>query len=138
LDRNDGRILWEQTAWSGAPEPTHEMNGWASATCATDGNLVFAFFGRGGGLHCYTVNGDHVWSKPLGQFEGPWGTAASPLLVGNLVVQNCDADVDAYIVALDKQTGKQVWKTDRPNHRGWSTPVLVRTEQRDEIVVNDW
>src|SRR5687768_4706183 len=44
----DGRILWEHTAWTGEPEKTHDMNGWASATCATDGEVVVAFFGKGG------------------------------------------------------------------------------------------
>src|SRR5690606_21216749 len=76
VDRNDGRILWQRIAWTGEPEPTHKMNGWASSTCVTDGERVYAFFGRGGGLFCYTVDGDLVWSKALGQFEGPWGTAA--------------------------------------------------------------
>ena len=50
------------------------MNGWASATCVTDGEIVVAFFGRGG-LHAYTVDGKPLWSHDLGQFEGPWGTS---------------------------------------------------------------
>jgi outer membrane protein assembly factor BamB len=136
VDRNNGTILWQHVAWSGQPEPSHEMNGWASATCATDGQRVYAFFGRGGGLHCYTVEGTHLWSRDLGQFTGPWGTAASPLLVGKLVIQNCDADENAYIVAFDKESGEEVWKVKRPNHRGWSSPILVNTGERDEVVVN--
>ena len=136
LDRNNGTILWQQIAWRGEPEPTHEMNGWASATCATDGDRVYAFFGRGGGLHCYTVEGTHLWSRDLGKFVGPWGTAASPLLVGKLVIQNCDADENAYIVAFDKESGEEVWKVKRPNHRGWSSPILVNGGEREEVIVN--
>ena len=136
VDRRNGRILWEQIAWQGDPEPTHNMNGWASASCTTDGERVYAFFGKGGGLHCYSVGGSHVWSRDLGLFEGPWGTAASPLLVGDTVVQNCDSDQNAYLVALDRQTGQEIWKTNRPDHRGWSTPVLISAEGRNEIVVN--
>jgi outer membrane protein assembly factor BamB len=136
VDRNNGDIRWQHVAWSGQPEPSHEMNGWASATCATDGQRVYAFFGRGGGLHCYTVEGTHLWSRDLGQLTGPWGTAASPLLVGKLVIQNCDADENAYIVAFDKESGEEVWKVNRPNHRGWSSPILVNTGERDEVVVN--
>jgi len=136
IDRNDGRILWEKVAWTGTPEPSHRDNGWAAATCVTDGERVYAFFGHGGGLFCYTVDGKLVWNKPLGEFKGPWGTAASPVLVGDLVIQNCDADADAYIIALDKKTGKQVWRTPRDNFRGWSTPILVKTEKRDELVLN--
>lgn len=136
LSRADGAILWERVAWTGEPEKSHDMNGWASATCATDGERVYAFFGRGGGLFCYTIDGERVWSRDLGWFEGPWGTAASPLLVGDMVIQNCDSDQDAYIIALDKKTGNEIWNTKRPDHRGWSSPILIRSEGRDEIVVN--
>jgi len=136
LNRNDGRTLWEKTAWTGEPESLHKMNTWASPTCATDGERVYAFFGRGGGIFCYSLDGELVWSKELGTFEGPWGTAASPLLVGNLVIQNCDADKDAYIVGLDKKTGQEVWRTPRDNFRGWSTPILVKVGDHEEVVVN--
>jgi outer membrane protein assembly factor BamB len=137
LDRKTGKVLWEQVAWTGTPEMSHAMNGWASATCATDGERVVAFFGKGG-LHCYTVEGKPLWSRDLGPFEGPWGTAASPVIVGNLVVQNCDAEKEASLVALDKQTGQTVWRTPReaPDRGGWSTPVLVRAGGREELVLN--
>ena len=88
VDRRNGKIIWQETVWTGTPEKTHTMNGWASATCATDGERVVAFFGRGG-LHCFDVAGKKLWSKDLGTFEGPWGTGASPLIVDNLVIQNC-------------------------------------------------
>jgi outer membrane protein assembly factor BamB len=58
------------------------------------------------------------------------------VLVGDLVIQNCDSDVDAYIVGLDKKTGKTVWRTARPDNRGWSTPVLVTANGRQELAVN--
>lgn len=135
VSRKTGELLWQQSAWKGEPEPTHVMNGWASATCATDGEVVFAFFGRGG-LHAYKVTGEHLWSKNLGIFESPWGTSACPVLVDNMVVQNCDADTNAHITALDKQTGKEIWRTKRRDHRGWSTPILFDTGKRRELVVN--
>jgi outer membrane protein assembly factor BamB len=137
VDRLKGGILWQQEAWSGDPEKSHAMNGWASATCATDGERVIAFFGKGG-LHCYTVEGKLLWSRDLGAFAGAWGTSACPILVGDLVIQNCDALKDAFLVALDKRTGKTVWKTPRavPEKGGWSTPVLVTTAQRKELVLN--
>lgn len=135
VDRDNGRILWQQAAWTGEPEETHEYNGFASATCVTDGERVYAFFGKGG-LHCYTVDGEHMWSRNLGPFVGPWGAAASPVLVGDLVVQNCDADADARIVALDKHTGTPVWSTPRDDVRSWSTPVIVHSGGRRELVVN--
>jgi len=136
LDRYSGKVLWEQLVWTGNPERIHPMNSWASATCATDGRYVFAFFGKGGGLFCYTVDGKPVWEKSLGEFVGPWGTAACPVLVGDLVIQNCDADENAFIAAFDKKTGKEIWNIKRDDFRGWSTPVLIHHKDRDELVVN--
>src|SRR5262245_35998126 len=91
LSTRDGKPQWKHTAWEGEPEKSHEMNGWASATCVTDGEVVVAFFGKGG-LHAYSVDGKHLWSRDLGVFESPWGTAACPILYGNLVIQNGDSD----------------------------------------------
>ena len=135
VDRKTGQVAWKETAWKGTPEPIHNMNGWASATCVTDGEVVVAFFGRGG-IHAYTVAGKPLWSHDLGKFEGPWGTSACPIMTGDMVVQNCDADSDAYIRAFNKQSGKEVWKTRRRDHRGWSTPIIVESGTRREIVVN--
>jgi outer membrane protein assembly factor BamB len=111
------------------------MNLYASATCATDGERVVAFFGRGG-LHCFDAEGKRLWSRDLGPFAGPWGTAASPVIVGELVIQNCDAENDAYLLAVNKQTGETVWQTPRPKVRGWCTPVLIEAAGRTELVVN--
>lgn len=138
VDRNNGKILWEQVAWKGEPEKSHPMNGWASATCGTDGEGVYAFFGKGG-LHGYSVEGKHLWSrKDLGTFEGPWGTAACPILFGDLVIQNCDAADKAYLLAVDRKSGKTVWQTPRetPLKGGWSTPILIKGDGWQELVLN--
>jgi outer membrane protein assembly factor BamB len=136
VDRRDGRLLWEHVAWTGEPEKSHVMNGHASATCATNGKVVVAFFGRGG-LHGYTLDGKHLWSRDLGQFDGPWGTAASPIFYGDLVIQNCDSESpEASLLAVDHRTGETVWNTPRKVIRGWSTPILIQANERDELVIN--
>ncbi len=137
VDRQNGKIVWQETVWTGEPEKTHAMNGWASATCATNGEHVVAFFGRGG-LHCFDVAGKKLWSKDLGTFEGPWGTGASPLIVDNLVLQNCEAEEQASLTAFDIQTGEVAWKTPRdiPQRGGWSSPVLLSDGKRREVVLN--
>lgn len=135
LDLADGKPLWEQVAWTGDPEKSHGMNGWASATCVTDGEIVAAFFGKGG-LHAYTVDGKHLWSRDLGTFESPWGTAACPVIVGPLVIQNGDSDAGAFIEAFDRKSGKTVWRRARPDHRGWSTPVPVQFHGQTQLVLN--
>lgn len=136
-DRASGKLLWQQQVeLKGEPERLHKMNSFASATCVTDGELVIAFFGRAG-LHCYSIDGQHLWSRNLGEFEtNPWGTAACPVLVGDLVIQNCDNDTNARLEAFHKRTGELAWSTQRPNARGWSTPVLVHAGQRQELLLN--
>ncbi|HWB14300.1 MAG TPA: PQQ-binding-like beta-propeller repeat protein [Pirellulales bacterium] len=136
LDRASGELLWKQTVeFAGRPEELHKMNTFASPTCVTDGEVVVAFFGRAG-LHAYSLDGTHLWSKELGQFNNPWGVGASPVIVGDLVIQNGDADSDAFLAAYDKRTGETVWNVPRPNHRGWSTPILLDVAGRQELVLN--
>ena len=136
VDRNSGKLLWEHTAWTGPPGQSHSMNGWASASCATDGKHVYAFFAEGGGIHCYSPDGKPVWHKEIGTWDNRWGSASCPVLSGDAVIQVCDSDNNAFITALDRRSGKEIWKTKRDNFRGWSTPILVRAGDREELVVN--
>lgn len=135
LERKSGEIVWQKSVWKGTPEPSHTMNGWASSSCVTDGEHVWAFFGKGGGLFCFTVDGEQVWNKPLGEFPGPWGTAASPILVGELLIQNCDSDGEGFLLAVEKTTGKKVWSVDREKQRGWSSPIIIEAAGRQELVI---
>jgi outer membrane protein assembly factor BamB len=98
---------------------------------------VYASFGKGG-LHCYTVDGKHVWSRELGKFfsKTKRGTASSPILHDNLVIWNGDSESDPFLFGLDKLTGETVWKADRPAKEGYSTPILVDVSWHTELVLN--
>ncbi len=137
FDARDGRLLWEKTIKCDAPGKTHRMNSFATPTCATDGERVVAFFGRAG-IHCFDLDGKPLWSQSLGEFPGDWGIAASPIFVGDRVIQNCDTKGASSLVALDKKTGKILWRTSRGEKPmgGWSTPIEVRTGTRSEVVIN--
>jgi outer membrane protein assembly factor BamB len=137
LDRNSGVVVWQQVASVGKAEVTHNMNGYASATCATDGERMVAFFGRGG-IHTYDMHGKKLWSRDLGTFPGPWGTAASPIIVDDKIIQNCDAQGGSFLIALDKKTGETVWKTSRGQmpRGGWSTPLVIDAGSRRELILN--
>ncbi|MFA7006606.1 MAG: PQQ-binding-like beta-propeller repeat protein [Verrucomicrobiia bacterium] len=137
LDARSGKLLWEKSILCAAPGKSHNMNGFATPTCLTDGERVIAFFGRGG-IHCFDLNGKLLWSQSLGEFAGPWGSAASPVFAGNLVIQNCDAQGESFIAALDKKTGKIAWRTPRGEKPmgGWSTPIEIQAGKRSELVVN--
>ncbi len=95
IDRNDGKILWEETVKCDKPEVIHKMNSHATPTCATDGEHVVAFFGPGG-LHCFDLDGKKLWSRDVGDFPGDWGIAASPVILGQIVVQNARTSFHCY------------------------------------------
>lgn len=128
-DRTSGRQLWQAPAGQ-ARGRTHPKNGYASASVATDGQRIFAFFGAAG-LFCFDFNGQLQWQADLGDLDHQWGLAASPVLFDRLVIQLCDSQRESYLAAFDKTTGQQVWRTERPSSGCWSTPVLVSAE-RDE------
>ena len=137
LSRADGRVLWRRVASTGSPEPLHDMNSFATSTCASDGERVVAFLGPGG-IHCFSTEGKMLWSRDLGSFPGGWGTAGSPVFLGKTVVQNCDAQGKSSLVALDARSGEVVWRTERVEkpRGGWSTPIVIDTGERRELVMN--
>lgn len=137
LQRETGKILWERAVAVERPEVIHKMNTFASSTCVTDGERVIAFFGAGG-LHCFDLDGKPQWSRALGRFPGPWGVAASPIVAGDLVIQNCDAEGPCSVVALNKKTGEPVWTTPRAEAErgGWSTPIVIDAGGRRELVLS--
>ena len=137
IDRNTGKVQWRRVLATGEGESLHKMNSYATPSCATDGEQVVAFFGNGG-LHSCKVTGEKEWSLELGKFPGPWGTGGSPVLLGDMLIQNCDALGEAYLLAVDKKTGKQLWRTRRRElpRGGWSTPFLIDTGKRKELVLN--
>ena len=99
--------------------------------------VEFVGFGPAG-IHCYDMEGEKLWSKDLGQFPGDWGVAASPVILGDQVIQNCDAIGPSRLVSLDKATGNIIWETKREDkpRGGWSTPVFIETKGPPQLVLN--
>jgi outer membrane protein assembly factor BamB len=136
VDRRSGKILWQNQAPRDRVEKLDSRNHPASPSAATDGNVV-AFFFADYGLLAYDVNGTELWRKPLGPFNNVYGMGASPFIVDDLVVLNCDQNLGSFIVAFDKKTGKERWRTPRPEaHSGHSTPIVYKPpEGGTQIVV---
>jgi outer membrane protein assembly factor BamB len=144
LDKRTGKILWERVAHEGVPrEKRHMKSTYASATPATDGRIVVAWFGSQG-VFAYDVNGRLLWKVDLGRlnlgaYDIPtyeWGTASSPIIWNNLVILQCDTQDDSLLLALDADTGKQVWKADRNELPSWGTPTIAQTSAGPELVTN--
>lgn len=137
LDRDSGKILWEQTAFEGPiSDDRHKKNTYASSTPATDGYRVYAFFGAEG-LYAYDFKGKLAWKFDPGKLPNfGMGPGASPILYENLVILQCDIEDGkrSYIVALDNRNGKEVWRAERKAHATWSTPIIVKGSRRTELI----
>lgn len=89
---------------------------------------MVAFFAEFG-LIAYSADGKDRWNVPLGPFKNFYGMAASPILAGGMVVQVCDQQSGSYLLAVDRKTGRQRWKTARPAlDIGWATPMVFRSQ----------
>src|SRR5262249_6961348 len=118
LDRRTGKIKWERTVVSSPLEKKHKEKSRSSGTPATDGQRVYVAFLDVDKMTvvCYDVDGKELWRESPGPFKSVHGFCTSPVLHKNLVILNGDADhKDSFLVALDKITGKQVWRVERPN-----------------------
>ena len=135
FSREGGALLWDTEVPSGTVEHTHEKNTHASATPTTDGERVYASFGSRG-VVAVNLDGTLAWHRDLGRITNYHGTAGSPLLYGDLLITYQDQRSGAFIAALDKRTGENVWRTERQASVGWGSPVAIHVDDHDEIIVS--
>ncbi len=141
IDAATGKILWDKTSKPVLPETGYDagrvdLHGYASATPATDGEAVYVFFGKSG-VWKYDLDGKTLWKAGVGTGldRHNWGSAASPILYKNLLIVNASVESKS-IRALDKATGKEVWRFD-DILSSWSTPLVVTTADggRELVVI---
>ena len=137
--RADGKKLWETFIPQSGVEYVHYKNGFASATPTTDGQLVYASFGRHG-LFAFDFNGKIAWQHKFGIIDNYHGPAGSPVLYKDRIFIFQDANPapgqTAFVGAFDKATGKPIWQTPRRESVGWGTAVVINTGERDELIVS--
>ena len=137
IDASSGQLLWQRIAYDGLmADDRHRKNTYASSTMATDGTLVYAFF-ESAGVYAYDFDGNLRWQRSLGDIiKAGLGPGSSPVLFERLLILQCDQEMGdgSFIVALDKTTGEQVWRVERTSRRSWSTPLIVQTSDRAELV----
>lgn len=136
-DWSNGELLWQQEAYRGVPsEAIHVKNTYASETPVTDGENVYVYFGNLG-VFAYTRNGKPLWNVPLEHqpTRFGWGTGASPVLVGDQLFVVHDNELQSFVAAFDKRTGKELWRLPREEKSNWATPYYWRNPQREELVI---
>jgi outer membrane protein assembly factor BamB len=139
LDLKSGKVLWDKTVHEGRVyDNRHRKNTYASATPTTDGKYVYISL-EAEGLYCYDFEGKRIWKSSLGRIaKGGMGPGTSPVLFENLLILQVDQEYGegSFIAAVDKTNGKEVWRTARDQRRSWATPLLVKTNQRTELVTS--
>ena len=141
LDRDNGSVIWDESVAPVLPEDPYSGNftqhGYASHTPVSDGQRVYVFFGKTGVL-AFDLNGRKLWQTGVGAGSGPhgWGSASSLILYKNFVIVMASAESES-LVALDKETGKEVWRRKDAGFSGtWGTPILVDCGQgRTDLVI---
>jgi len=138
VDRSSGKIVWDRRSKARLPEQEYRgfvaMHGYASATPVTDGEAVYAFFGRSG-VFAYTVDGELLWKVSVGPGTHGWGSAASPILAGDLLIVNACIE-NKTLFGLDKKTGKIAWRAGGVV-QSWSTPALLDLpDGKQELVLS--
>jgi outer membrane protein assembly factor BamB len=126
IDAANGRELWRRELRPARTHKIYKVNDPASPSPVADENGVVAFF-PDFGLAAYTADGKDRWTVPLGPFKSFYGMAASPIVAGDLIVLVCDQQSGSYVLAVDRRTGQQRWKQDRPGAvDGYATPIVFR------------
>jgi outer membrane protein assembly factor BamB len=137
LDRNNGKMIWEKVVHEEQPhEGTHRTASLASTSGVTDGQHLYAFFGSQG-LYCMDLDGNVKWKKDFGTYwsSNSFGEGTSPTISGNTLLINWDHQKDSFIVALDKKTGKELWRNARDEVTTWTTPFVVKFKGRTQVIV---
>src|SRR5579859_5928399 len=139
LDRRDGSILWQRVVLTAKLEQKHSLNSHASATPVSDGKHVWVAFLAYPDMQvaCYDFDGKLDWTRSPGKLLSKHGFCSSPILHKDLVILNGDQDAEAYLVALDKATGKDRWRADRPNRiRSYCAPLIVAAAGKMQLVLS--
>lgn len=139
MDRKTGKVVWKETVLKSPIEKIHRKNSRASSTPATDGKTVFVSFLDEEKMYvaAYHFDGKKLWENRPGVFASKHGYCSSPVLWKDKVIINGDHDGNAYIVALEAKTGKEIWKTERPNKtRSYCTPIIRTIAGRNQLILS--
>ena len=147
VDRKTGALRHNVELFQvAAPEPIHALNSHASPTPVIEDGRVYFFFGMYGAAALDSRTGEVLWKNTdLPHDHGKNGPGSSPILWRDLLILNCDGTVHRYVTALNKKTGKTVWRTERSNgadlegkvgdlKKAYHTPTVIRVNDRDELI----
>ncbi|MCA8997650.1 MAG: PQQ-binding-like beta-propeller repeat protein [Planctomycetaceae bacterium] len=134
IDLTTGELLWDKAIAAKLPEEEQiRDHGFAANTPVVNADRVYAFFGKSG-VYAFDHAGSEIWHADVGDGTSGWGTAASPVLWQDLLIVNASVESES-LIALNKETGEQVWRTGGINE-AWNTPVVSKSADEEvEVVV---
>jgi len=140
IDRTSGKTIWQRTATTATPhEGYHHLYGsFASNSPVTDGKRLFAFFGSRG-LYTYDLDGKLLWEKDFGvrmRMDMQFGEGTGVTLHDNRLLLHYDHLGGGFLVMLDPETGRELWRTPRTERYNWAAPFVVEHAGKRQIVVN--
>lgn len=141
--RADGKQLWSVPVPQAPAERLYHKNSYATSSPTTDGELVYAYFGNSG-IVAVNFSGKLVWHTGLGTINLYHGPGGSPVLYKDRLILFQDQMTfgrggepqPGFIVALDKKTGRVLWRKERSPRPGWGSPIAIRANNRVEIIVS--
>ena len=136
VDKETGKINWEKTVTREMPiEDTHKLGSWASNSPCTDGKYIYAYFGSRG-IFCLDFEGNILWHKDFGQIQKvmDFGEGESPFLYKDRIFIQWDSEDKSFMVALDKNTGEEVWRVVRDEKSSWATPFAVEINGNIQVI----
>ncbi len=124
VNRKSGKVLWRREIERSHDAGLYKDTDSATPSPVTDGEKVYAFFHEAG-LVSYDAKGKERWRLGMGPFRNYYGIASSPVVAGGLVLLLCDQAEGSFLVAVDKDSGKEKWRRGRPARlESYSTPIL--------------
>lgn len=134
VDRNTGALLKNVEVFKvGGTKLLNAKNSHASPTPIIEGDRIYLHFGAFG-TACLNQAGEVVWKTRLEYDNGQHGTGGSPVIYDDLMIVSCDGQDVQYVAALDKQNGKVRWKKFRQGHQAYTTPLVVRLPEGDQVI----
>ena len=144
LDRKSGKMLHNVKVFEvEKPADIQNFNSHASPSPVIDSGRLYVHFGTNGTACLNTSTAEVIWSRRDLNLEHQVGPGSSPILVGDLLVVNCDGMDVQYVIGLEKSTGRTVWKTDRSvdlsentkdENKAFSTPLLIQGDSRTDLI----
>ena len=137
IHRDSGKIAWQKDLHEAQPhEGGHRSGSLASASPATDGKRLFAYFGSYG-LYCLDLDGNVVWEKSLGKMHTKHGhgEGASPAVYDDTIIVNRDHEQQSFVAALDTATGSERWRVKRNEVTSWTSPIVVEVDGKPQVII---